>query len=257
MNDARTSASASQVRVPGPRSVDSADRLNRRLVYAILVAVTVILGLVAWILVAGLTRPMAPRTAVERDVYAAEAAVRAKSTDQQAWANYAAALVNAGRLSDALAAIADGEKAVGKVPGLLLAHARVLNAQSDWAGALKEADESIKSSLALRKKKVDEVAAKGAYADPKSFYGKEIIAAQVFRAEILVSRARVDDAIAAYSNALEQLAQMSDVLVARGELYARQGRYADARKDYQAALQYIPGYQPALKGLTSLEEVGK
>jgi tetratricopeptide (TPR) repeat protein len=233
------------------------DKLNRWLLYAVLSLIVVILGLVVWTVATGLTQPLAPRTAAERNIYRTEAAVKAAPKDPKARAEYAAALVAAGRYGEALTAIAAGEKAVGKAPGLLLSHARVIDAQGDWQGALKEADAAVASFLAARQKKVDEASAKGIFIDPTTVEADGIVAAHVFRAEIFTAHGQLDDAIAAYGIALEQDSRMSDVLVARADLYVELKKYEEARKDYEAALQYIPDYQPALKGLAKIKEVTK
>jgi tetratricopeptide (TPR) repeat protein len=241
----------------GRKPASAGDRVNRALLYGVLSLIVLILGLVIWTVATGLTQPLAPRTAAERNIYKTEAAVKATPKDPKVWAEYATALVAAGRYGDALTAITAGEKAVGKVPGLLLAHARVINARGDWQGALKEADAAVTAYLAVRKKKVEEATAKGIFMDPKTIEADGIIASHVFRAEIFTAHDQPDDAVAAYSSALEQDSRMSDVLAARGDLYVTLKKYDEARKDYEAALQFIPDYQPALKGLAKIKEVTK
>jgi tetratricopeptide (TPR) repeat protein len=68
----------------------------------------------------------------------------------------------------------------------------------------------------------------------------------------LAGQGKVAEAIVAYSFALERNPQMSDVLAARGDLYARSGKPEDAERDYRKALTMLPDFAPAIDGLKRL-----
>jgi tetratricopeptide (TPR) repeat protein len=234
------------------------DPVNRALLIAVLALIAATVGLLAWILIAGLFRPQAPRTAAERDVYASEAALKAKPKDAKAWASYVTALVDARRYSDANAAVSRGVAAVGAQPAFMIAEARMSLAGGDWQTAVSLSKDAASLALKLRKKRVDELVAKGVTTNPKAFYAEEIIAAEILAAEVLAENGRLTDAVAAYGRALVESPVMADVLVARGDLYLRLKRYDEARADYRKALQYGPDYAPALEALKRIDsEVGK
>jgi tetratricopeptide (TPR) repeat protein len=229
-----------------PRSLDT------YLLYAVLVAVAAVLALLVWILVAGLMRPQAPRTAVERSIYSAEAAVKASPKDAKAWAAYSAALVAAERYGQAMDAVVKGEAAVGRQPALHLARAGVLEARGDLSGAIKEAEKALALAVAMRKLKVDEALAKGIVAAPAAFFGEEIVDGFILIGEVQTKRGDLDAAIQAYTSALKESPRMADVLTARAALNSKLKRVDEARVDYQAALKYVPDYAPAKEGLKAL-----
>jgi tetratricopeptide (TPR) repeat protein len=238
-------------RQPRPKG----DRLNRLLLGAVLALIVSILGMLVWMLVSGLAQPQAPRTAVERDIYQAEAQIKAKPKDVLAWTTYAEALVRAGRYADAQVALQKGEAAVGKQPAFVVSAARIYQAEGDLAKAVSETQRAVVLALEMRKKKVEELAASGAVPDPKAFFTEEIVAAEVLAAEIGTVQGRFEDVVAAYTRALEQTPTMADVLVARGDAYVKLKRYDEARADYDKALSFGPDYQPALDGLKNLKAV--
>jgi len=229
--------------------------MNRVLLGVVLALVAAILGLLAWMVMSGLTQPQAPRTSVERDILQAEAQLKVKPKDEDAWKAYVAALVAAGRYGDARDAVNRGEAALGKLPAFALASGQVYRAQGDLGKALAEAKRAAASALKLRAAKVKELAEKGVAPDPKTLFGEELIDAEVLTAEIEIDLGKLDEGVAAYTRALEQSPVMADVLAARGDLYAKMKRYGEARADYTKALSFGADYQPAIDGLEKLKAV--
>jgi tetratricopeptide (TPR) repeat protein len=243
----------SRVRSPRRASRLGEDRVNRALLVAVLALMAAVLGLVAWMLVAGFFRPQAPRTAAERSLFAAEAQLKASPKDVKSWGIFVSALVESRRYSDARAAVRRGEAAIGAQPVFLIAEARMSLAGGDWKKCVALSAEAAKLGATLRKKSVDELAARGVTTNSKAFYAQEIIAAEVLAAEALSANGRLQEAVAAYGRALSESPVMADVLTARGDLYLQLKRYDEARADYTKALEFGPDYAPALTGLKKIE----
>jgi tetratricopeptide (TPR) repeat protein len=231
-----------------PRGIDT------YLLYAVLVALAAVLVLVVWMLYAGLLRPQAPRTSIERDIYATEAATKSDPKSQRAWTGYVRALVAAGRYGDANAAVNRARAAVGDLPAFAVASGRISLATGDTRKALDLAAAAIKSALKLRKARTDENAAKGITVDPRTYYGEELVDAYILQADAYEAQAQLAQAVASLGKAIEESPQMADVLVLRGDLYSRLKQYDKARADYEGALKYGPDFAPALSGLRRLQE---
>jgi tetratricopeptide (TPR) repeat protein len=235
----------------------SAGKVDGYLLYTVLAALAAVLGLVVWIVVAGLFRPQAPRTSIERDIYSSEAAIKATPKNEKAWIGYVNALMAGGRYSEAQAALVKAQAAVGKLPGLAVASGQLLFAEGDITGALKKADDGIALALKLREVKVAEVLSKGSTPDPHAYYSQEIVDACLLATDVLTKQGLYSKGIEYLTNALSESPQMADVLTIRGDLYAKTGATDKARADYEQALKYGPDYAPAVNGLKGLQEVGK
>lgn len=70
----------------------------------------------------------------------------------------------------------------------------------------------------------------------------------------LAKKGKLDEAISAYSKALEVDLECVEGLVARGAAYANQGHYAKAVRDFQAALSVDPSHKNAIKYLEITRE---
>lgn len=221
--------------------------VNRLLLIAVLGVVILILGVVGYALYAGVLRPKAPRTAVERQISALELAVRSQPNSAVVWTDYVKALTVAEQYSKAEQAVRDGMKALDDDSQLLALRASLEHLQGRDDAALATAAEAVKVAVAYRDKSREASSEKGMSAN--WFAMGSIIDAELVRAEIDMSRGQYQKAIDSYTTALKEDAQMADVLGMRGDAYMKLGNLEAARKDYAEALRYDPTNKAASDGL--------
>jgi len=218
-----------------------------RVALALIVAV---LATAASLVIFFVTAEKAPRTAVERDVAAAEIAVRERSSDPAAWQALAYSYVRAERFDDAVEVSRRGRTATG-AQVLLLSEADALRSAGSHKAAIAIYDEAVKA-LSLEESAAVAARKKQGIATPTSnaslvtaFYGRAL------------SRAEIGDtegAIADVKRALEFGPQQSALLASLGEFYEKTGETAKAEAAYREALRFIPDYPAALLGLKRLEK---
>lgn len=196
------------------------------------------------------TAEKAPRTAVERDIAAAETAVRERSSDPLAWQALAYAYVRGERFDDAVEVSRRGRSTTGaKV--LLLSEADALRSSGRDKDAIAIYDEAV---TALSQEESAALAArmKQGIATPVS--NNSLVNALYGRA---LSRRETGDAtgaIADLKRALEFAPRESSLLTSLGELYEKTGESAKAEAAYREALRFIPDYPAAILGLKRLEK---
>jgi tetratricopeptide (TPR) repeat protein len=222
---------------------------------AAFVLVGTVLAVLAYALWVGVVLPKTPRTALEMQLSTLEQVVAQNPRDPKVWAQYADALIQTKQYSKAATVIEQGRKALPGQTSLLtveeayMAHLRGLNGD-----ALRLYDKATAQAQAERKKKLEELKAKGIISAPEA---PAIISAGVGKGDLLLEMRRWADAAGAYSKALEEDPRMSDVLVRRGDAYLELKDYAKARADFESALTFIPDYKDARAGLEKLKAVGK
>ncbi|GAB4276325.1 MAG: hypothetical protein Kow0056_06640 [Coriobacteriia bacterium] len=235
---------------PRGRTSDTATRV---LVALVFVTVVAILFMVIYILYAGLLKPHAPRTAAEREVAVYERLVQEEPGNAEYQAQYVAALVKAGQLDRAQAALEDAKKLFeDAVPAaLMVEEARLLDAQGDSDAALGLAKDALDAAQEEREEREKELAERGTEMKVEA---PAVTSAALLAAEILEREGEWEDVVEYYGIVLQEDPTAADVLVARGNAYEELGRIEEARADYQAALTYIPDYAPALEALKALGE---
>lgn len=225
-------------------------RLNSWLLYAVLGVVIAVLALVAWLVYAVLVPPTQPRTMVERNMLQLEQIVKQQPHNGKAWGDWAAALMDAGQYFKAGRVIDDGLESSEQTAPLLLRRGQLAHLQGRDEEALDSAMQAIVAARAFRDKAVEESRRKGVTAPPAP--SDEIIDAQLLRGEILVSLKEYDEAVKAYTGALDEQPRLSDVLALRGDAYAKLGDKDRAVSDFKDALRFDPENAPAIKGLEAL-----
>lgn len=228
------------------------DSANKVLLYAVLTAVILVLVALGYLVYAVVVRPSVPRTSLERQVLALERIVKVQPANGKAWADYAGALIEAGRFSNADQAISEGLRMSERKAPVLVQRARLEQLRGRDDEALKTAAEAIKEAKGARDRGMAEARKKGLTAPPAS--SPEIVAAELLRAEIQTKRGRLEEAIGSYTIALEESPMLADVLALRGSAYAKLGKNAAARADFLASLKYDPENKDAHKGLDALGE---
>lgn len=232
--------------------------VTRVLVIAIFVVLGAILTLLLWAVASGVFQRQAPRTFVERQVDMLESVVKEKPKSEEAWADYALALVAAKQYTRAESVLNRADKAVGKnVIDLELARAHLAYARGDKAAALKSTEMALKDGLEFRAKEMQRLASTGLTPDPTLIKGPILASAYYFHAQLLAERKDFVGAVEDLDRALAEESTSADALVMRGNLHIELSNEASAAVDFTQALEFIPNYQPAVEGMARLGEEAK
>ncbi len=226
------------------------DTVSAWLLRVALALIIVVLATAASLVIFFGTAEKAPRTAVERDIAAAEIAVRERSSDPAAWQALAYAYVRAERFDDAVEVSRRGRTATG-AQVLLLSEADALRSAGRHKDAIARYDEAV---TALSAEESAAVAARKKQGIATSTSNASLVTAFYGRA---LSRSETGDtkgAIADVTRALEFGPQQSALLASLGELYEKTGETAKAEAAYREALRFIPDYPAAVLGLKRLEK---
>lgn len=226
------------------------DLVSAWLLRVALALIVVVLATSGSLVIFFVTAAKAPRTAVERDVAAAEVAVRERASDPGTWQTLAYAYVRAERFDDAVEVSRRGRTATAaKV--LLLSEADALRSAGRHKDAIAVYDEAVtalsqeESAAAVTRKRQGIAASAPSSSLVTAFYGRAL------------SRSETGDAkgaIADVKQALEFGPQQSSLLTTLGQLYEKTGETAKAKAAYREALRFIPDYPEALLGLKRLEK---
>lgn len=232
-----------------PRLTD--DPVVRRILRLAVGLVILFLATVVSALFFGLLNPSSPRTATERALNVYESAVEAGNANPAVYAAYTRALTEAGQYNRAQEVLNASQDATGTAKATLqVEQARLDLARDDYEDAIKSADVAI-MQFAADRKKLEEVYKERGMPTPED-RPVEHRYALIIKAEAFAKLDRADDAIKVYSEYLKIWPVDSDVLTLRGDLYADTGDKGSAEKDYRAALQFVPDYEPALEGLDKI-----
>lgn len=238
--------------------VGAAERLrrgNRRLVIAILAITVIALTAVLYAAAGNVFNRTTPRTYVERQVDMLETVVKEKPESEEAWADYALALVAAGQYSKAEKVLDSADKALGgEVVDIVYVRARLAAADGDPEKALELVEKAIATGVEFRKSEMTRLAEKALLIDERTIKGPILASAYYFQGSLYADKDQWDQAVIAYGDAVKEEPSSADALVARGNAYIELGDPEAARADFDRALSMIPDYQPALDGI---ERLGK
>lgn len=205
---------------------------NRVLAILIVLVSVAIVVLGALVVRSVFIQPEAPRTAAERDLEAAQSALRAKPRDAAAHTD----------LGNAYYRIGDYEAAAGQFKTALSINRLYLAAQFNLAMVYKaqeRPDLAVKELNALLKKYPADDAA-------------------LFRlGEIYMQQKKYDKAISAFQKSIRFNPIVADTHYSLALAYEKSGKRALAIKQYQQVLRYIPDHgeaRAALKRLTKKKE---
>lgn len=230
----------------------------RVLLYAIFGVLALIFMVILWAAATGLFQRQTPRSFVERQVDMLESVVKEKPKSEEAWADYALALIAAKQYTTAETVLDRADKAVGKdVVDIVLVRAHLAEARGDAGLALELTDKAIKSGLAFRAKEMRRMAEEGLTPDPNVVKGPILGAAYFFRAQLLAEAGKKQEAVEALDRALAEESTSADALVLRGNLHADLSNVESATADFERALAFIPDFQPAIEGMERLGKEAK
>ena len=190
----------------------------------------------------------APRTVAERNLSAAESAVRDHPGDAAGWSALVYAYSQVKRYDEAIATAEKG-RSVTKADILLLAEADVLRSAGRFKEAVAEynlAGKAIEAAqadaIAARKKKGIVVPLKDTTLT-QVYYGRAIS---------LHALGEVKPAIADLEKAVVLAPEQAFLFISLGDYYAETGANAKAEAAYRNALRYVPDYPEAIAGLKRL-----
>lgn len=249
INTALQGAVVSSEVVDSPR-----DSVNRTLGYVIIGLVVVGLTGVLYVLLAGIVNPPSPRTLTETELVIAEAGVRTSPQSGDAWSDYVGTLTRLERYREAESQLEKGRKQL-KGQNLLkinLAGVDLYGKMADNEKSLKLAEQCVEDYKKLEAEQIKTEAAKGITVAREQVAPK--VATKVyFTAARAAARSEKWKVATTYlTEALFYDPLGSDILVARGDMYAKMGESDKARADFEKALEYIPDYAPAKQGLDKL-----
>ena len=226
------------------------DPLSSWLLRIALALIIVVLATTAAMVIFFMTVEKAPRTAVERDIAAAEIAVRARPSDASAWQTLGYAFARAQRYDDALAVVRKGRSAT-KEQFLLLPEAEVLRTAGRFKESVGVYDEAL---VVLSKEESEAVAARKKQGIAMSAPNASLVSAYYGRGLALKALGDTRGAIKDVSAALSLDPGQATMRVTLGDLYAASGDTARAKAAYTEALRYVPDYEEAKLGLRRIEE---
>jgi tetratricopeptide (TPR) repeat protein len=231
-----------------------AAKVDRLLLAAVLTAIGLVLVLMGWVVYSVLVPVSAPRTEAERQVMKLEELSKTQPRNASVWADWAKALVAVGEYSKAADVIERGSREASQSAPIMVVKAQMLLREGNPGQALSLLQGVIADLEKLESAEIKRMAARGTSMTESTLYSSSIVDARILEGEILLQTGRAAEAERAYTLALQRRPDMADVLVARGDAYAKLGKRAEAVGDYRKALTMIPGYQPALDGLNKLGE---
>ena len=225
---------------------------ERLVLAAVLVLSAVLATGVAFVLATGLLGSDAPRTAIERRLLTMENTILESPGDESAHADYAGALIVARQYSTAEQVIARGLELIPDSPAIMLRMAQLARATGDDAGALVAVVEVYTAVERVRTETLADLEERGITGTLTLPGSDELVEASLLEGAIHADSGDIEARVAAYDRALAEDPSMADVLAMRGAALAELGRQVEAHADFEAALEFVPGYEPALAGLASL-----
>ncbi|MDO8949171.1 MAG: hypothetical protein Q8S43_04675 [Actinomycetota bacterium] len=223
--------------------------------FAIALLVVVALVGIIYLLSVGILNPTTPRTAIEARLVVLESTVRTNPGSGRAQREYIDTLVASGQVGAAKKQLKLAKESLKgiELSEVLAAEVSMAFSDGDYAGAAKLADAAYKSDLGAREAWVKEMTGKGIKSSVVDMDSQAVVDILVFGARSRGALKDWDKAIEGLSTALTFSPQGADLFVLRAQAYAEHGEKDKARADFEAALKFIPDFQPALDGLKQLK----
>jgi len=231
-----------------------ADPAVVRMAYIAAGLVILFLATVVGALATGVLSPTGPRTARERQLQSAAAAVSAGARGE-AWTPYIDALVATGDLTQARVALGQARASVtGTMPvaGIDLSEARILSAEGRYADAVDMADKAMKGYQAELAAKLAALGGKATTAETTPMIRAGYYDAVLVKAYADVELKRYGDAVKAFDVYIKISPTASDILIDRGYAKIALNDKAGAEKDFREALKYVPYDADAKAGLKKI-----
>lgn len=231
------------------------DPVAKWLKLGILALAVIALLAVLYALLVGIINPSSPRTASEARLVTLRTAAQTVPDSGKARREYIDALLINGDVRGAKQQLAQARKDIKKleIAHVDLAELDILWSQKEYAKVVKVADTAYKNETKRREDYYKE------RKKEKNIQGIEVPKAPLVEMKAYQGRAngalkKWDEAVKSLSQALKDDPLAADLLVMRADAYVRLGQKDKAKKDLEAALEYIPDFAPALAGLESLKK---
>jgi len=214
-----------------------------------LVVVSTVVAVLYGLLV-GAINPSSPRTAVEARLLTLKNAAKTLPGSGSARRDYILALYDDGQTDEALAQVAQGKADLTGIERteVYVAQLGILDSQKRYDEVLAVANEALTYDQAARRAIIAGEVKKGLAFTEADLPQTASINILVFKAKAQSEKHDYAGAVDSYTRALSRDPESADLLVARGNEYARMGEKSKALADFKAALQFVPGYAPAIQG---------
>lgn len=234
----------------------SRSRTDTVLLWAIGAAVTGVVTLLAYVVYSGALSAQPPHTYFEREAAMTKLAVEQSPDDAAAWQSYITVLIVAEDYDTAATEIDRAMEATDGDSRIMLTQARLLAAQGETEAAIEQAK---KAQVAEEERIIAYVTQlaqeKNIVVQPDTVDQTTRIETLTFQGVLNTKLERWDEALAAYSAALESNPNLLDVLTSRGYVYLELGKPEEAVADFESALRFDAENELAKKGIDMANEV--
>lgn len=232
------------------------DPVANWLKFGILFLAVTALTAVLYALLVGVINPSSPRTAVEARLVVLRNAATSIPESGKARRDYIDALIISGDMAEAKAQHAKAKKEIKQtfeIAHVDLAELDILFAEKKYNDVVKKSATMVKAEQKRRDDFYKE------RKKTKNIAGIEVPVEPMV--QMLTYQARANGALEKWPEVIKSLTAAlkldplaADLLVLRADAYRRTGQPDKAKKDFEAALEYIPDFAPALAGLEAIEK---
>ncbi len=242
-------------RVYAEEPPDKLATVARWLGYAIALIIVTALSAFIYLYLTGVVDPPAPRTALEARIDMIETYLEQNPNNGALWADYILAQTSLSRYPDARSAWEEAQVVLADLADELiqadLAWAQSLIFQARPEDAIVQADHVIDSNSAA----VEAIGRKNPMMAQMDIIDTGMLGpAWVVKANAYVALGEWDDAVEAYTMALEYDPRGADLLILRAGVYYELGDLDAARADAREALRFLPDDRRAQAILEQLGE---
>jgi tetratricopeptide (TPR) repeat protein len=229
------------------------DPLVRNMAFAALALVVTFLVLVLGVLLSGVATRTGPRTLAENQLSVTGAAVRSGKADSATWGSYIAALIDAGRYTQADGVIRDAKASVSDstTADFAVAEVRLRHAQKDFKRSITVADAGQKQLSKVYKDRIDQGGQGALTAKLDGLHENWFILA-LLKADSYEGLGDWEKVIAELDSYLKEYPRASDILIDRGNAKIQMKDIVGAEKDFREALRFVPDDKEALDGLKKI-----
>ncbi len=232
-----------------PFAPQARDLVAAWMVRAILLLLAVALAGTASLVFYLLSMRGAPRTQNERNIATYEAAVKEQPKEVENWGRLAYSYAGAQRYREALATVDKARQSFKGNPLLDIAHADILRMSGRTEEALKVYEAAEKTSVSFWNKRIQEEKKRQIDFQRSNPF---LIEVYIGRGLSLSDLGRPSEALQAFDTASRLDPQNAFVLAYKGDMLLELGKTDEAEASYMEALNYVPDYLPALRGIQRL-----
>jgi tetratricopeptide (TPR) repeat protein len=237
----RTPYEAPSVVTDSPEAAEGWSRAAMFLSGAILLIIVSAMSAFVYLYLTGVIDPPAPRTAIEARLEVIETYIQESPKNGKVWADYVLAHSTLSRYADAESAWQEARKELAELPDELI------QAELAWAQSLvlqarpEEAIEQADYVIEMDPKAVEALGKKNPMMAEMNLVETGILGpAWVVKGNAAVALGEWQDAVDAYTVALEHDPRAADLMTLRAAAYYELGEHDLARADAREALKFLP-----------------